>query len=299
LKTKFYFLFISLAPLFIEAKPTQLTIRGFSEGYYRSLTGKMLAVLDPINLPFVCDSGKVTLFDSITQSEVYCTNILINTYGYGTCLIPSVFHGQKFILSIKFRNTLHVVSANSFLFDDQSLLVDLTIPSNTRCCVDTTGGVAKAYSGDLNGDGILESEDYAMVENGSVLNLTGYQITDVNGDNIVNTLDIVILYNNVIKVRVDGIIDNCAPFSSTILNFYVPGVDIFPNPCKDYFFIKSDSTFLHSNFQIIDVLGKVCKSGTIHENLTTIDCSDLTNGFYLLNLYNNIKNSGRSIIISQ
>src|SRR4051812_38958940 len=87
------------------AQTTQLTVRGYTEGYYRPSTGKLAAVIDSVNLPNICDTAVISLIDTVSSLTVFCDSVLVNTSGYGVSTVPASFHGQRFLVSIKFKNS--------------------------------------------------------------------------------------------------------------------------------------------------------------------------------------------------
>ena len=99
--------------IFLNAQSTQLVVRGFSEGFYRPSTGKMAAVIDSVNMPLICDSGIIGLIDTSTLQSVFCAYSLITTDGYGNCTVPSSLNGHYFLVSIKFKNTFHLISKHT------------------------------------------------------------------------------------------------------------------------------------------------------------------------------------------
>jgi hypothetical protein len=65
------------------------------------------------------------------------------------------------------------------------------------------------------------------------------------------------------------------------------GVILYPNPAKNYVTIDDDSQVNDFSYSIIDMQGKVCKSGRTHK---TIEINSLSRGTYLLTYdFSNIK----------
>lgn len=134
-------------------------------------------------LPYnIIDSGKVFL----------------NSNGDGILEFISAPVGTYY-LSIVHRNSLQTWSKNpvsvllgsnsyDFTTDASKAYGDNLILKSSRYC---------NYSGDVNQDETIDATDLCQVENGSSLSLTGYVVTDVNGDGIVNAADLNIVNNNV------------------------------------------------------------------------------------------------------
>lgn len=66
--------------------------------------------------------------------------------------------------------------------------------------VQVSSGQFALHSGDLNGDGMIESIDYTKMENDVLSILFGYQISDLTGDGIVESADYSLMENNIIRV---------------------------------------------------------------------------------------------------
>jgi hypothetical protein len=305
LKTFFSFIFVTLFTLLVNAQ-TQLTVRGFTEGYYRHTTGKMVAVIDPVNFPDICDTGIIRLLDTANYQSVFFQSVLINTDGYGTCTVPNSIIGRYYFISLIFRNTLHVYGACPMLIDGQSMTVDLTNPLIAFSNVDTAFGVAKAYSGDVananlgpgHQDGIMESQDLSDMEDHVFLHDTGYVVCDLTGDRVVDTLDLIIEVRNVYYTLVDLRPYNCVHSGIGIIETGTPSVKIFPNPCLNYFQIHLDNNFRNFSFRLFNDLGEICKSGVfVNVYDVRIDCGDIPSGIYRLVLTSDNFVLGGSVVV--
>ena len=267
----------------LVAQSTQLVIRGFSEGFYRPSTGKMVAVIDSVNLPLICDTVIIGLIDSATHQSVFCAYSLITTDGYGSCTIPSFLNGHYFFVSIKFRNTFHLLSANTIKLNGLPLAVDLTNTQNTCCNFDTTNGVVKAYSGDLNDDGTIDVTDFLIMDNDFQQNATGYLITDLTGNQVVDSFDFTLFNNNLNANRNDDFVGTCNPLLIDIVEPELFPVIVYPNPCKDYFIVSLDQKYGNIRCTLYDALGNICLN-TIFEDTANlrINSSQLHSGIYAI-----------------
>jgi hypothetical protein len=216
----------------------------------------MVAVLDPVNQPNVCDSALIELIDSANYVTVFCAYTLVSTDGYGTCVVPALYNNRIYFASIKFKNTFHLLTKNSFLLNGQPLSFDLTVPQNTCCNFDTANGVVKAYSGDVNNDFNSDILDLSIIDADITSMATGYQISDLNGDGVVDNVDYAICDNNSANFRYDDYPYACNPALLGIEEGEETGVSIYPNPSENYFRVKAEGTFSDFKIVMFDELGR-------------------------------------------
>ncbi len=89
---------------------------------------------------------------------------------------------------------------------------------------------------------------------------------------------------------------NAGSSTSRINNFDVGMFRIYPNPAKNAFTIDNKTNI--SKVKIVDLSGKEVKESTVsNANNQTIDISDLNEGVYLINLYENNKIVGYKRLI--
>lgn len=280
-KINFCFLPVFLYSIVLFSQSTQLSVKAFSEGFYRQAAGKMVAVLDPGNSPLVCDSGIIGLIDSTSRQTVFCSYTIIMTNGVGSCLIPSTLNGQKYLVSVKFKNTFHLLSSRTIEISGLPISIDLTVPQNTCCNFDTSNGVAKSYSGDLNFDGAIDGSDYLIMDADFQNNTLGYSLSDLNGDQIVDTLDFIILNNNLFASRNDDYFGNCIPLINGLNEEDNFSIEVYPNPSKDFFMVKLDKTYIRIGLRVFDLLGKVCIDREFEdESILRISDNQMQNGIY-------------------
>ena len=103
---------------------------------------------------------------------------------------------------IRHRNALETWSADPVSFSpnasyDFSDAANKAYGSNQK---NMGGGVFALWSGDVNGDGAIESADYATTENDILSVLFGYVTTDITGDGVVESADYALLENNLLQV---------------------------------------------------------------------------------------------------
>jgi hypothetical protein len=123
---------------------------------------------------------------------------------FGTAVVP----GNSYYLKINHRNALETWSANPVLMGpvttyDFTTAQTQAYGSNMIETFDNMGWAI--FSGDISDasmgigfqDGIVESQDYADMENAVYSILSGYVIEDLTGDGIVESADYAIMENNV------------------------------------------------------------------------------------------------------
>jgi hypothetical protein len=100
-------------------------------------------------------------------------------------------------LSVRGRNSLELFAPGEFTFNGADVSHDFT--SQVENTVEVETGVFAAYSGDINGDGVIDAADEALlieaIENSSF----GVQVTDLNGDGSVDSSDSDFLFANLGK----------------------------------------------------------------------------------------------------
>lgn len=171
----------------------EINISLIFEGFYNTALNKMnmsdtaMAYLRNSNSPYaLIDSSKAV----IDQSSLTGNFNFLNTSS-----------GNYFIV-IKHRNTIETWSAAPHAYNTGSptsysfiTFLSQTYGDNSKQ-VDSAPLRYAVYSGDVNGDKIINLTDIISVYNASTVFQTGYVVTDLTGDNTTNLTDISIVYNN-------------------------------------------------------------------------------------------------------
>ncbi len=254
-----------ISSISVYSQPINLQVKAFSQGFYNDATGKMVAIADPVNFPSICDTASIVIIDSTSGQSVFCDKSPFSIQGFGNSTLPSFIFGNSYLVGVRFRNTLHVVSKNTILFDSLDKFVDLTLPSMLCCSFDSTYGVATAYSGDVNDDGTIDGSDVAMVYNDNANFVTGYVVTDINGDGMVDQLDINIVDNNANLSLFDNYYALCSTTGIRNQEHSKLSIEAFPNPFSGEFFLSFQETQKDFEVKIFDTLGKTCFSKTFHD----------------------------------
>jgi len=109
---------------------------------------------------------------------------------------------EQFWIVLKHRNSIETWSANPvFIIPNDTTEYDFTTSAsqaygNNMKQVDTAPMRFAIYSGDTNGDGVVDASDLLQIDNDAFNFITGYVDTDVNGDGVVDASDAVIADNN-------------------------------------------------------------------------------------------------------
>jgi hypothetical protein len=201
----------SIATLNISLASCQgftFTVKAILEGYYNRSTSQMNRVL--YNLNQITDSNIVDYIridiwhpdDLLEYSPTFSFNTLINKNGIATVSLPSNFSGGYYYISVKHKNSLETWSANTVrllpgsTYDFSSSLSKAYSNSNNVPMKYISSGKYALFSGDVNQDGTINSNDLQQVENSSKLLENGYFKTDLNGDGANDIFDMQIIDNN-------------------------------------------------------------------------------------------------------
>ncbi len=105
-----------------------IDLKVFFEGFYNPVNDSLIAVLDPLNQPLICDSVTVLLRDSADLQWTATVNGIINTGGSGSYYFPSLLPGRQYYIVVKHRNSLETWSKYPFLFLSPATYFDFTSP---------------------------------------------------------------------------------------------------------------------------------------------------------------------------
>jgi hypothetical protein len=105
-----------------------INLKVYIEGFYNPATDSMIAVLDPVNLPLVCDSISVSLVDSASLQTDGVVNDIISTTGNGSFYFGSLLPGRYYYIVVKHRNSIETWSKTPFLFLTPGTNFDFTAP---------------------------------------------------------------------------------------------------------------------------------------------------------------------------
>lgn len=176
-----------------------LNLKLYIEGFYQT-GGLMRPVVNPVGQPTVCDTITVKLHDPIPPYGVKQTfKGTINTSGDGAFLFPSSLLGESYYISVHHRNALETWSAlpitfnaatTSYIFSDA---ISKAMGNNMHNMGD---GNFALHSGDVDQNGTIEMVDMNDLESASLISTYGYLPQDLNGDGLIESTDYSLLENN-------------------------------------------------------------------------------------------------------
>jgi uncharacterized protein (TIGR02145 family) len=130
--------------------------------------------------------------------EVYSfNNIALPSNGIITVNLPSHLHGEYF-LAINHRNSIETWSSGPLSFFGNTIYYDFTDDADKAygSNLKEIAGNWVIYGGDVNQDGIVDSDDIVRTDNMASIFKEGYIVEDVNGDALVDAGDMLIVDNN-------------------------------------------------------------------------------------------------------
>lgn len=155
----------------------------------------------------VADHITIELHDANNYSTVVwaLSDVPLSISGTAEINIPAA-HSGSYYITVRHRNSIETTTALPVSFAGSSISLSFGAPSavyggNLKLSSD---GLYLVYGGDVNQDGIVDTGDMNLVDNGSAAILRGYIAADANGDGIVDTSDMNIVDNNstaIVRVR--------------------------------------------------------------------------------------------------
>jgi hypothetical protein len=148
---------------------------------------------------YIADKIDVELHDNSSYQNVLflVSNVDLLTDGTATLSIPLIYDDSYYI-TIKHRNSIETVTAIpvSFAGNPVSYNFNVSTQAYGNNLAITSDGWYSIYSGDVVRDGFINAGDVNRIGNDSDNLLCGYQDSDVNGDGIVDSNDMTIVDNN-------------------------------------------------------------------------------------------------------
>jgi hypothetical protein len=185
----------------VQLTGIQVNVKVFIEGFYTG-GGMMVAVADPIANPLVCDTLTLELATSTAPNSVmYTASTILYTNGMAQFTFPPAVNNSNFYLVVRHRNALQTWSSSSIILSN-NVTYDFTNLSTKAYggeMQEMIDGNFTIRSGDVNNDGIINQLDFQDVLDATQLFQSGYMHADLNGDGLVESTDFSIVENNLLR----------------------------------------------------------------------------------------------------
>jgi hypothetical protein len=152
---------------------------------------------DGTGMNYAYPSVTVELRDASTFALVESQTSSVNTGGIGLFNFVSPLDATPYYIVVKTPNTLETWSANPHVFTNSYLFYNF-VSADTQSYGNNVIQIGTAwciYSGDVNQDGFITSDDYSGVDNDN-FNYDYHFVNDVNGDGFITSDDYTTIDNN-------------------------------------------------------------------------------------------------------
>jgi len=174
---------------------TNLQLKVYIEGFYRG-SGNMAELV----APGTTDLLDVWLVPSDTNDQnIYTAYNTLNSNGSGEFLFSDVPMGASYYVVVHHRNSLETWSSVPVTVNNDTIQYDFTLAASAAYgnrLKSLGGGKYGLYSGDLNQNGSIDTNDLQQSESGTGNFMTGYSVWDVTGDNFCESADFSLIENN-------------------------------------------------------------------------------------------------------
>lgn len=180
-----------------------LTLSSLIQGFYDSTSSRMKK-----------DTMRVYVRNSFAPYSVLdSSKAFLDSVGNANFIFNNLTDGVPVYLQLKHRNSLETWSRkpasssfallfsiqftpfNSFLKFDITTSPSFAFGNNT-IKVDNSPNEFAVYSGDVNQDDFINLDDVITIFNDAGIFVSGYKVTDINGDNVSDLNDIILANNN-------------------------------------------------------------------------------------------------------
>ena len=172
-----------------------LTLKVFIEGFY-STGGVMRTALAGSNT----DSIIVQLAGSLAPHTIlYSDKAVINSSGVGVFSFPAAVMGGNYYVVVKHRNSLETWSGSAIAFPSTSNSFDFTsgiTQAYGSNLINVGGGRYAIRSGDIDQNGIINNADFTLVQTAVLTLSSGYLVSDITGDNLIESTDYSLVETN-------------------------------------------------------------------------------------------------------
>jgi hypothetical protein len=183
---------------FVQLGSALLKLKGFSQLKISPLKLLIEGLYDGNKM--VSDTVKIELRKHTAPYDVLDSVFtVVDSTGNSVAEFNSITLTDSFYIAVKHRNSIETWSNFPLIFNDGTIQYDFTIDSTMaygnnlvkksgRWCI---------YSGDVNQDGVINSNDLMLVYYDNVSGSIGYINTDINGDGYCEVSDVVYVFTRV------------------------------------------------------------------------------------------------------
>lgn len=176
------------------------------EGLYNPALGIMNKAMGETEAWFKDEVADQVTIKLASESAAYSTvfeldSVEVGLDGHCRFNVPRIYSGNYY-LAVSHRNSIETWSATPVSFNDSVVNYDFTASAGLAYGnnMKPMGDIFGLYAGDVNQDGMVDTEDMTPIDNQASVYATGYLSADVNGDGMVDTWDMTFVNNNAINM---------------------------------------------------------------------------------------------------
>lgn len=176
------------------------------EGLFDPVVGKMKQAMgetEPYFSGEVADQVAIRLASaSASYSTVFeMDSVEVDQDGHCVFKVPAIYDGNYY-LAVSHRNSIETWSATPVSFNDSVVQYDFTTSAGQAFGnnMKLMGDTYNIYAGDVNQDGVVDTEDMTPIDNQASEYASGYLPTDENGDGMIDTWDMTFVENNSVNL---------------------------------------------------------------------------------------------------
>jgi YHYH protein len=179
-----------------------VTVSESVQTYYPKLLNLNLLIeglYDGVLNAMVSDSAEVYLRNfSSPYNLVDSSKGVVSSSGSITLSFSNAANGINYYVVVSHRNSIVTWSSTAVTFNNYSAVYDMSSSQSSAYGnnLKQKGSRFCIYSGDISRDGFIDISDESDVDNAMYNFVTGYVVSDLNGDNTVDLSDAVIAENN-------------------------------------------------------------------------------------------------------
>ncbi len=147
----------------------------------------------------VADHITIELHSSTDYPTVVYTesDVALSVTGSTTITVPAM-HAGSYYITVKHRNSVETTTSAAVSFSGTTINYSFgTLAAVFGGNLSLSGdGRYLIFAGDVNQDGVVDTQDYIGVDNDSYNYASGYLVTDVDGNGTVDTNDYIFIDNN-------------------------------------------------------------------------------------------------------